>query len=249
MANLRIELGNYTVKIYHRNKCLFNNPNLIIYDLDTGYYLWMGNLAKEQMNGTLNIVKTRLLERDKLVNLESLLIYLNNLELDFVENQFFLVHNFTCTENERLVIKTNFPNLKWITIKQHYGLMLRSNHFYVDVKTRKTIIYQRSTKDVFKLDYGLINLQESVQFYLARTFNVMLDPTELIAIIPQLCQEKWASYQLQGISLTREAFEDIILTDYHQVMHGFLQLKQKIKAVTKGASIVGNSNYDLLANI
>lgn len=190
MANLRIELGTYTVKIYHRNKCLFNNPNLIIYYLDTGYYLWMGNHAKERMAGTLNILRTRLLEQDKLVNLESLLIYLNNLELDFSKNSFYLVYNFTCPEKEHLAIQTNFPKLKWITIKQHYGLMTRTNHFYLDIKTSKTIIYQRSTKDVFKLDYGLINLQESIQFYLARTFNIMLDPTELIALISTLCQER-----------------------------------------------------------
>ncbi|WP_338965789.1 MULTISPECIES: hypothetical protein [unclassified Spiroplasma] len=209
----------------------------------------MGNHAKEQMMGTLNIVRTSLLEQDKLVNLKSLLMYFNNLELDFSKNQFYLVHNFTCTEEERLVIQTNFPKLKWVTIKQHYGLMTRANHFYVDVKTSKTIIYQRNTKDVFKLDYGLINLQESIQSYLARTFNIMLDPTELIAIMPTLCQERWTTWNLQGICLTKGAFKDVVLTEYEQVMRGFIQLKQKIIALTKEESTVGNSNYKLLSNI
>ncbi len=61
MVNLRLELDNYTVKMYYRSKCLFNNPNLIVYDLDTLYYLWMGNFVQEQMEGNLNIVKTRLI--------------------------------------------------------------------------------------------------------------------------------------------------------------------------------------------
>ena len=127
--------------------------------------------------------------------------------------------------------------------------MSRANHFYVDVKTRKTVIYQRNTKDIFKLDYGLINLQESVQSYLARTFNVMLEPTELITIIPTLCQEKWTSWKLKAMSLAEGTFEDVVLTDYESVMRGFLQLKQKIKTLTKDVSTVGNSNYNLLANI
>ncbi|WP_425380533.1 hypothetical protein [Spiroplasma endosymbiont of Stenodema calcarata] len=249
MANLRIELGNYTVKIYQRNKCLFNNPNLIIYDLDTGYYLWMGNHAKMQMKGILNVVKSRLLEQYKLINLKSLLIYLNNLELDFVKNNFFLIHNFTCSAEEENKIKTNFPTLKWITLKQHYNLMIRANHFYVDIKTRQTIIYQRSTKDIFKLEYGLINFQEMLQFYLAQTFKVMLEPNELIALIPTICQEKWTSWKLRGINLKNGTFEDVILTDYDQVMRGFIQLKQKIIAVTNNAPTVGNNSYDLLTKI
>lgn len=127
--------------------------------------------------------------------------------------------------------------------------MIRANHFYVDVKTSKTIIYQCNINYVFKLDYGLINLQESIQSYLARTFNIMLDPTELIAIISTLCQEKWTTWNLQSIGLTKGAFKDIVLIEYEQVMHSFIQLKQKITELTKEEPTVGNSNYELLANI
>ncbi len=85
--------------------------------------------------------------------------------------------------------------------------------------------------------------------YLSRTFNVMLEPTELITTITTLCQEKWTSWKLKAISLAEGTFEDVVLTDYESVMRGFLQLKQKIKTLTKDASTVGNSNYSLLTNI
>lgn len=148
----------------------------------------MGNFAQEQMEGNLNIVKTRLIEHNKLINLKSLLIYLNNLELDFSKNQISLIQNFVCSGPERITIMTDFPKLKWITIKQHYGLLVQRNDFYVDVKTRTTIIYQRSTKDLFKLNYGWINCQSVFQQYLNRNFNVVLPISDLITLIPNLCQ-------------------------------------------------------------
>ncbi|WP_338992428.1 hypothetical protein [Spiroplasma endosymbiont of Seladonia tumulorum] len=222
MANLRLELGNYTVKMYYRSKCLFNNPNLIVYDLDTLYYLWMGNFAQEQMEGNLNIVKTRLIEHNKLICLKSLLIYLNNLELDFSTNQISLVQNFVCSVSERIAIMTNFPKLKWITIKQHYGLLVQRNDFYVDVKSKTTIIYQRSTKDLFKLNYGWINCQNIFQQYLNHNFNVMLSVSDLITLIPNLCQRIWTSYKIKALCLEKGLFSEVVITDYEKAMAGFL---------------------------
>ncbi|MFU0252561.1 hypothetical protein [Spiroplasma sp. Moj] len=69
--------------------------------------------------------------------------------------------------------------------------------------------------------------------YLNHNFNVMLSVSDLITLIPNLCQRIWTSYKIKALCLEKGLFSEVVITDYEKAMAGFLFYREKLKQLSK----------------
>ncbi|AUF83217.1 hypothetical protein CXP39_00125 [Mesoplasma syrphidae] len=244
MSNKIIKFGNYFVEIFQNDKCIFRESNLVAYDLKSLKLIGAGLYAENKIREEGNFLSTRFFENDKMINIESFIFYLRYLkntnilpkdeEITFIKMSKFLQE----------ICKMEFPKAQFITQRKFYKNIISSNaDFYVDLEYHATWIYEKNYGKIFKIDFGILKIQKSLNEYLSVNFNGLLNTKKTLALLDIISKKDFDSTEVELRAIgTGRPFKVKILKN-SESLKPIEDLKSQIMKITNKKVVEGNIDF------